>query len=263
VLNDAVQNSSGYNSGSDAQGLQFKFRMIHQNRREMITMYNANEYYLGPEQGILLMEIAYSFLRLLNKSTKHLFSYDLYKLCKAHFSDISPDPEKLKAEWGPLQHENLFRFKEGLSIRSEILRFYRQFYVFYENNLISPLPIDYKDPSNEYDFTRLARESHVKTKKGSILSYLLKEVSSSHAIVLTSSFWNIDEAKIYIEEYYIKNLFTTLYKYTSGMYKLYHNDDYCSDLLVAYRKLIVCICKETYNGVKKLHEQFPKIRSLE
>lgn len=171
VLNDAVQNSGGFNNSADTQGLQFKFRMIHQNRREMITMYNANEYYLGPEQGILLMEIAYSFLRLLNKSTKHLFSYDLYKLCTTHFNDVSPNPGKLKKEWGHLQYENLFRFKEGLSIRSEILRFYRQFYVFRDNNLVSPIKIDYENPEDNYDSLRFVRKSHVKIDNEGILYY--------------------------------------------------------------------------------------------
>lgn len=72
----------------------------------------------------------------------------------------------------------------------------------------------------------------------------------------------MEEASMYIDEYYIKNLFTTLYKYTSGMYKLYSNDEHCTDLLHMYRKLIVCICKETYNGVTKLNDQFPKIKTL-
>lgn len=63
-------------------------------------MYNANEYYVGPEQGILLMEMAYSFLRLLNKATKHVFPYELFKLCRNHFKDISEDPGKLRDEWG-------------------------------------------------------------------------------------------------------------------------------------------------------------------
>lgn len=101
--------------------------MINQDKRELLTMYNANEYYLGAEQGILLMEMAYSFLRLLNKATKHVYHGDMLRICRTHFKDIhEPNPN--------LQHEWLFRFKEGLSVRGEILRFYRNFFIFSWNH---------------------------------------------------------------------------------------------------------------------------------
>lgn len=56
-----IINQDGLITTDDNQGLQFKFRMIKQSKRELLSMYNSNEYYLGAEQGILLMEMAYSF----------------------------------------------------------------------------------------------------------------------------------------------------------------------------------------------------------
>jgi hypothetical protein len=125
-------------------------------------MYNSNEYYLGAEQGILLMEMAYSFLRLLNKASKHVYTGDLYRLCRQHWKDISGEPGKLKAQFGDLQHEWLFRFKEGLSIRSELNRFYRNFYVFSWNNLMSPNDYSMSEDDPVYDKIGLIPKSHVR-----------------------------------------------------------------------------------------------------
>lgn len=40
-----IINEEGLVMNEDGQALQFKFRMINQTKRELLTMYNANEYY--------------------------------------------------------------------------------------------------------------------------------------------------------------------------------------------------------------------------
>lgn len=103
------------------------------------------------------------------------------------------------------------------------MRFYRNFYVFSNNNLFSPNTYELEEDNQSYDRLKMVPLSHL--AEDGIGKYILDEIYSSKAINMPSSFWNIDEARFYIEEYYIKNLFVTVYKYVMGIYKLYRCDN--------------------------------------
>jgi len=83
------------------------------------------------------MEIAYSFLRLINKATKHVYHGEMLNMARTGFTMLKPSRktrEENQEALKTVQHRWLFKFKEGLSIRSEILRFYRNFFVFSLNH---------------------------------------------------------------------------------------------------------------------------------
>ena len=200
------------------------------------------------------MEMAYSFLRLLNKATKHVYHGDMYQMARQQFQDISKDH-------GNLQHEWLFRFKEGFSIRGEILRFYRTFFIFSLNHLISPNEFKVDGDDVNYDKAKLVTRAHI--SENGVIKYILEEIKSSVAVTLTSSLWTEEEAVLYIEQYFVKNLFIGLYKYIMGVYKLYHFDMHFKDLSLLMKKIAVHLHKCTYKGFVKLNEQFPAVKSIQ
>ena len=148
-----IINTNGLELTEDARDIKYKFKMINKSTGTLLNLYTDNEYLMGQDQHILCMEIAYSFLRLMNKSTKNVYFGDTLAIARKYFFKITPDQSNLQHEW-------LFRFKEGLAIRSEITRFYRNFFIFHSNNLISPDAYEYPWGSEQYDDERLVPYSH-------------------------------------------------------------------------------------------------------
>lgn len=241
------------NKDEDQTSLKYPFKMIKISNEKLLNDYNRNEYYLGAEQQVLLMEIAYSFLRLLNKATKHVYHGEMLSMCKSNWGKIEPD-------FGNLQHEWLFKFNQGLIIRSEILRFYRNFFVFSLNHLMSLNDLNLEGDDKDYDTDKLVTKAH--TAESGVSKYIQEEIKSSVAVAMASVTWTEDEAAAHIENYYIKNFFPTIYKYTMGIFKLYHFDLAFKDLAQIQKKFAANLNKCTYKSFIKLNEQFPNVRSI-
>lgn len=96
------------------------------------------------------------------------------------------------------------------------------------------------------------------------VGYLLKEIESTIAVAQTSSLWSEEEAILYTEEYFIKNLFTTIYKYVMGVYKLYHFDGSTyQDLCKCVFYIMNHLSRKTRKSINKLYEQFPTVKNVE
>jgi hypothetical protein len=185
----------------------------------------------------------------MNKTTKHVYPGDLLRSARNHFGTITPDQ-------GNLQHEWLFRFKEGLAVRAEITRFYRNFFVFHNNHLISPDDLRDTWSDFDYDSERLVPKSHV--EETGVVNYILEGIKSSTAVTLTSGWWTKDDAETYVTQYFIKNFFTTIYKYVMGVYILYHYDTSYREMSNIIKKLGTYLKQYTLKGFIKLNEQFPQ-----
>ena len=270
-----IINIAGLELTEDARDIKFKFKMINKSMGTLLNLYTENEYLMGQDQAILCMEIAYSFLRLMNKATKQVYFGDTLTIARNYFFKITPDQSNLQHEW-------LFRFKEGLAIRSEITRFYRNFFVFHSNLLISPDSYQYPWGNEEYDDERLVPYSHTqatldKDKKGGpkkgeeddsesvsqIMNYMINGIKSSSAVTLTSGWWTKEDAEVYVMQYFVKNFFPTIYKYVMGVYKLYHfkREDYqrMADIV---KEIATFLFKYTLKGFNKLKEQFPQDKNI-
>lgn len=272
-----IINTNGLVLTDDGRDIKFKFKLINKSVGTLLQLYSENEYLIGEDQAILTMEIAYSFLRLINKASKQIYFGDLLTIARQYFFNISPDQSNLQHEW-------LFRFKEGLAIRSEITRFYRNFFVFHSNLLISPDSYEFPWGDEAYDDERLVPLSHTTAtldkdkkvgspKKGEenneedtkrILNYLINSIKSSSAVTLTSSWWTKDDAQIYVMQYFIKNFFPTIYKYVMGVYKLYHfnREDFVrmQDII---KEINTFIFKFTLKAFNKLKEQFSQDKNID
>ena len=243
-----IINLNGLVLMDDGRDIKYKFKMINQSTGTLLNLYQENEYFVGPDQAVLCMEIAYSFLRLMNKTTKHIYPGDVLRSAREHFYTITPDQ-------GNLQHEWLFRFKEGLAVRAEITRFYRNFFVFHNNHLISPEEFRDSWSDLDYDPERLVPRNHV--EESGIVNYILEGIKSSTAVTLTSGWWTKDDAETYVEQYFIKNFFTTIYKYVMGVYSLYHYDNSHREMSNTIKKIGTYLKQYTLKGFNKLAEQFP------
>jgi hypothetical protein len=201
----------------ETKSLKYEFKMIDQNDSTLMRLFQENVYLLGGDQQIMCMEIAYSFLRLINKATKHMYYGDMLRIAQTAFCNIDTDDSEL-------QHDCLFKFREGITIRVEIARFYRNFFVFHNNHLVSPNEYNYYKGNQEYDGERLVTLSHV--KEDGIVHYILEMIKSSVAIPDVFQEMDMDDADGFVTEFFIKNFFTMIYKYLMGVYKLYHYDSY-------------------------------------
>ena len=250
-----IINPEGLLMADDFAGLQFQFKIIGNSRRELLSMYNANEYYRDPEQGILLMELAYSFLRLFNKATKHCYPGNLLKSARLHFEQIHDDNPAV-------QYELIAKFKEGLHIRSEIVRCYRNFYIFNLNHLITPNQFENKFDIEAEDSWRLVPQSHVNSE--GVYNFILKEIKGTLELSQTCPYWSEEEAQSFIENYFIKNLLLTIYKYVMGIYKLYHfNPDTIQEVCKCVYSLCVYLETNTKKAIAKLYDQFPSVKNIE
>jgi len=101
-----IINTNGLYLTDDGKDIQYKFKMINKGDGTLLNLYQENEYLMGPDQAVMCMEIAYSFIRLFNKATKHFYYGDILKTARTYFFKIAPDQTNLQHEW-------LFRFKEG------------------------------------------------------------------------------------------------------------------------------------------------------
>lgn len=86
IINEAALDA---NDGVDQERLdKFFFQMINRENSVLQGMFENNDYYVGIQQDILLMEVAYSFLRLINKATKHVYDGHMLKLGREHFGKL-------------------------------------------------------------------------------------------------------------------------------------------------------------------------------
>lgn len=276
----------------DEKSLKHPFKMIDKHPDELLQLYQENEYFMGADQQIMCMEMAYSFLGLINRASKNLYYGDMLRIAREYFF------KRITKDTSNLQHELLFKFKEGLTIRSEIMRFYRIFFVFHSNHLISPdsmaepwgnpsydqermvpycltqatLEKDKKkvnfegEENNEVleenqlqmNFVRDEPEIDLESDETSrIVNYLLLAIKSSEAVTMTSGNWTSKEADKYVTEYFIKNLFPTIYKYVMGIYKLYHfNREDFQRMADIIKEIGNFLFKNTFKGFNSLRTQF-------
>ena len=222
--------------------IKYKPQLIGKSKEILEKIYNTNEYYIRGEQGILLMEIAYSFLSILNTATKHAYYGDIYKNVRKYFSNIAPD-------YGNIQYEWLFKFNEGIAIRKQIIQFYRQFFVFSLNSLISPNEFDTELDDYKYDFNKLVTKAHF--GEYGISYFITQEIKSSGNLTMSSKRWKKEDVEQYIYDYFIKCLFRIIYKYIEGVYKTYKFDSYYKELADTIKRIINSINKYTYKGICK------------
>jgi hypothetical protein len=95
-----------------------------------------------------------------------------------------------------------------------------------------------------------------------IPKYILDEIIASAEVVKMAGFWNAEEMEWYITEYLVKNVFTTLYKYVCGIYKLYHFDSHFNELHVIHKRFLHALHKYTYKSMCDLHERHPGVKNV-
>ena len=194
VLQKNYDNDGEYN-------LRFAFQMISHTQEQLTDMYENNEYFLGAQQSMMVSEIAYSFLRLLNKATRHVYHGDILKICRKSFSLLIPmfnSADVNRETKNLIQHELLFKYAEGLSIRSEIMRFYRNFYVFNLNSLITHNNFDNDLDDKNYDCNVLVSRAHLTIEleeEGNDLivdgipKYIINEIKASRNVSDMIKYW--------------------------------------------------------------------------
>lgn len=263
--------------------LKFKFQMVNQPNEVIQQIFDDNEYFVGTQQGIMLMEIAYSFLRLINKATKHVYNGDMLRMARLCFQKLMTtkrNTDNIVAEKPEVQHHWLFEIEEGLTIRAEIVRFYRNFFVFSLNHLISPNDFQNDLDDKEYDCDVLVSRAHLTLEleeEGNsyvidgIPKYIINEIKAScKTSLLLKQWWDEEKqdyisessVQLYVQDYFLKNLFTTIYKYINGIYKLYHFDYFYKNLYTITKSIIVYLNKYTNKAISELCEVFPNVREL-
>lgn len=251
--------------------LKFTFQMVNQPNEVLQQLFDDNEYFVGTQQGMMLMEIAYSFLRLINKATKHVYNGDMLKNARKSFQNLMSTKRAADTvevlDKLDVQHHQLFSFSEGLTIRAEIVRFYRNFFVFSLNHLMSPNDFHNDLDDKEYDCDVLVSRAHLTLEleeEGSdyiidgIPKYIVNEIkASAKATQLIREWWDEEKqeyiadshVQLYVKDYFLKNLFTTIYKYINGVYKLYHFDYFYKNLYSITKSIIVYLHKYTNKAI--------------
>jgi len=119
----------------------------------------------------------------------------------------------------------------------------------------------------EYDCDVLVSRAHLTLEleeEGSdyiidgIPKYIVNEIkASAKATQLIREWWDEEKqeyiadshVQLYVKDYFLKNLFTTIYKYINGVYKLYHFDYFYKNLYSITKSIIVYLHKYTNKAI--------------
>lgn len=248
--------------------------MIQKGKSNLSLVFEENAFCDKQNQRYLSFEIAYSFMKLLNSVTEKIYYGELYKNCKESFlknRDLSEESwvkssrgskaAKGTGNSGSAQFEWMFLFKEGILLRTNLMSFYMNFFIFPQNSLISEPEFDtaFDDPVEDpYKFVNL---SHIKWDQ--VPKFLLEELKASKYIKTSIMHWEDQEVDFLIKEYYLKALFPMVFKYTSGVFHLYKFDKYYKKLWDVIFKITKNLEMYTAPGVYKLESKYQEENILQ
>lgn len=190
-------------------------------------------------------------------STEHIYYGNICNSARRIFLEYLP-PKK-----NGFLLDNLYSLKEGLWIRNHLITFYQNLFIFNLNNLISQNQFELTEEQIDdasYDYNKFIPLSMMRESK--VPKFILEELKASKYIKKFKDCLSEKESLIFIKEYFIKNLFKMIYKYLTGIMKLYKYDGHCVKLHNVTEKIIGYLNDYTYQGICALEKSFPKVKLI-
>ena len=187
----------------------FDFQLMETDSEVIINL-SRKESFSETELRNLMYEISLSFLRLFNKCSSEYYFANEYKKIKEFFSY---DPFT--------RFDYFYDFKEGIYFKMEILKLFNNFKVFFNNHLLDNRATLNAKPGILF-LQRMIPDDH---RRDTIVNLIIQEMEKLDKVLIIQKANKSPYMDALIDRYIYKAFLPMIYKYTNGIYTMFHNDD--------------------------------------